>query len=380
MKVYFDNAASTQVRSEAIEVMTEVMREDYGNPSSVHAFGRDAKSWLGKARGHVATALVTKPDNIYFTSGGTEANNWAIFGVADKYSRNGKHIITSEIEHSAVLDPIKKLEKSGFEVTYLAPDTSGVVPVQEFKKALREDTVFASVMLVNNETGVINPVGDYVSEIKQKKLKTIFHTDAVQAFCKIPFSVKSLGADLITVSSHKLHGPKGAGALYIKDDIKLTPLILGGSHEKSNRGGTEATPALCGFGEAVKHGFNEQSEIYSHVENLKEYIIENLKEELPAIVIINETSSSPFILSVSLPGYKSEVLMNYLDGKDIAVSRSAACKKGARSRTLEAMRLDDKIIDGALRVSFSKYSTLKEADYFIKNLKEASENVIRFSW
>jgi len=389
MNVYFDNAASTMVRDEAIEAMNRVMSTNYGNPSSMHAFGRQAKTELENARSNIADAMGAQPGNIYFTSGGTEANNLAIFGAADKLSRKGKHIITSAIEHSAVLDPIKKLEKQGWEVSYLEPDLSGCITVNSFCEALREDTVFASIMFVNNETGVINPVNEYAQEIKNRKLKTLLHTDAIQAFCKVPFMVNELGADLISISSHKIHGPKGAGALYIKDGIKISPLLLGGSHEKGLRGGTEALPAAVGFGEAAKFGLLELNIVAPAVNDIRKYLRMRLHKNVPGIVFlsdaiakidstfIKEVFCSPFILPLSLPGYKSEVLMNFLDGEGICVSKSAACKKGARSRTLEAMRLKNEVIDGALRISFSRYSTKDEADYFVKALKTASETLCK---
>jgi len=382
MKVYFDNAASTKVRDEAIDVMVRVMRDNYGNPSSMHDIGRPARTELESARKKVADAIDVNPENIYFTSGGTEANNWAILGAVDKLKHKGRHIITSAIEHSAVLDPVKTLENDGFEVTYLPPDPAGFISVESFSSALRDDTVFASIMLVNNETGIINPLGDYSAEIKQRGLSTVLHTDAIQGLCKIPFTAKSTGADLITVSSHKLHGPKGAGALYVKEDVKLTPLILGGSQENKYRGGTEPLPAAVGFGEAVRIGCLEFEATASSVGTLKNYIIQSLKEQVPGVVFIGVCDAmsspvSPFLLPISLPGYKSEVLMNYLDGEGICVSKSAACKKGARSRTLEAMGLNNDVIDGALRVSFSRYNTKEEAEYFIKTLKNATETLLK---
>jgi len=376
MKVYFDNAASTMVREEAVDAMVCVMTERFGNPSSMHAHGRQARSELEQARGNLADALGTQGNNIYFTSGGTEANNWAIFSAADALKRKGNHIITSAIEHSAVADPIKKLESKGFEVTYLTPDSAGRIPTKDFSDALRDDTVLASVMLVNNETGSVNPIGDYAREIKHRKLGTVLHTDAIQGLCKIPFTVKSLGVDILTVSSHKLHGPKGVGALYIKDGFKLAPLIIGGNHEKGIRGGTEALPAAVGFGVAAKLGMSEFDDVSSKVRSLREYISENLKAEIPEVVFIGE-GDSPFILCLSLPGYNSEVLMTFLDSEGICVSRSAACKKGARSRTLEAMKLKNDVIDGSLRVSFSRYSTRDEADCFVKTLKKASETLLK---
>ena len=376
MRVYFDNAASTKVRNESIEAMLLVMKDNYGNPSSMHNYGRRANRELESARSSVANALDTRADNVYFTSGGTEANNLAIFGSADSLSRKGKHIVTSAIEHSAVMTPIKQLESKGWDVTYLMPDLEGRIPVDAFSSALRNDTVFASIMLVNNETGAVNPLGEYSREIKHRGLNTVLHTDAVQGLCKINFTVKSIGAELITVSSHKLHGPKGVGALYIKDGIKLSPLILGGNHERGYRGGTEALPAAVGFGEAVRLGISEFEDTTSDVRGLREYVSELLRAELPEVVFIGE-GDSPFILCISLPGYKSEVLMNFLDDEGICVSRSAACKKGARSRTLEAMRLSKDVIDGSLRVSFSRYSTRDEAEYFVRMLKEASETLYK---
>jgi len=397
MKVYFDNAASTRVCDEAIDVMTTVMRDCYGNPSSLHECGFSAKKFLENARCEVAASMGAKPENICFTSGGTEANNWSVFGSAEKYARKGKHIITSAIEHSAVSDPIKKLENSGWDVTYLYPDENGRITGEVFADVLCEDTVFASIMLVNNETGVVNPVKAYSDEIKRRKLDTVLHTDAIQGLCKIPFTVKSTGADLITVSSHKIHGPKGVGALYIKDGVKIAPFILGGSHEKGIRGGTEALPAAVGFGKAAESGMTEYGSVSAHVLSLREYIIKRLHDEVPGFVcILNEDakfsgncgitddkvdlcniSNSPFILPLSLPGYMSEVLMTFLSGEGICVSRSAACKKGARSRTLEAMKLRNDVIDGALRISFSRYNTEEEAEYFVQMMKRASQVLLK---
>ena len=376
MNIYFDNAATTRVRDEAIDAVLRVMREDYGNPSSVHNMGRRAAAELETARKKIADALGAQPGEIYFTSGGTEANNWAVFGCAENRSRFGNHIITSAIEHDAVIEPIKKLVSMGWEVTYLTPNEQGCVSVEDFSAALREDTVFASIMLVNNETGAINNIGEYSKEIKRRRLNTVLHTDAVQGLCKIPFTVKTLGAELVTVSAHKIHGPKGVGALYIKNGVKLPSLILGGGHESGRRSGTEAVPAIAGFGEAARLSFLEREETAEAILKLREHIIKRLSKDIPEAVIIGQ-DDSPFILSLSLPGYKSEVLMNFLGGEGICVSKSAACKKGARSRVLEAMRLKHDVIDGALRVSFSRYSTLSEAEYFVRTLKKASESLLK---
>ena len=376
MNVYFDNAASTMVRDEAIEAMLLVMRERFGNPSSMHDAGRRAAGELAGARRGVADALGAQPENVYFTSGGTEADNWAILGSADSLRHKGKHMITSTIEHSAVFDPFKKLEGAGWEITYLSPDSAGRISAEVFSSALRDDTVFASIMLVNNETGAVNPLGEYSKEIRRRGLSTVLHTDAVQGLCKIPFTVKSLGVELITVSSHKIHGPKGVGALYIKDGLKLSPLILGGGHEKGLRGGTEALPAAVGFGEAARLGRLEFEDTASAVRGLREYVSELLRAQLPEVVFIGE-GDSPFLLCISLPGFKSEVLMTYLDSRGICVSKGSACKKGARSRALEAMGLGNDVIDGALRLSFSRYNTREEGEYFVRVLKEASKSLLK---
>ena len=374
--VYFDNAATTIVRDEVAGVMLRVMRENYGNPSSGHLTGRLAAGELDAARENVAEALGARSSDVYFTSGGTEADNWAVLNAAETLARKGKHIVTSAIEHDAVIAPVKRLENTGWEVTYLMPDSAGRITAESFAGALREDTVFASVMLVNNETGAINPISEYARQIRLRGLGTVLHTDAVQGFCKIPFKVKPLGADLVTVNAHKIHGPKGVGALYVKEGTKLSQLTFGGGQENGKRPGTEALPAIAGFGEAARLAQQELSETAAAVRNIREYTSARLTEQLPGAVIIGN-GDSPFLLSISLPGYKSEVLLNFLDGEGICVSKSSACKKGARSRVLEAMRLKNEVIDGALRISFSRYNTIDEADYFINTLKRASDTIFK---
>jgi len=376
MKIYFDNAASTKVRDEAIDMMISVMREDYGNPSSMHYAGRKSANILQTARRNVADAISANPDCIYFTSGGTESDNWAILGVAELQKRNGKHILSSAIEHDAVMDSIKKLESIGWEVTYLMPDSAGRIAPEAFAAALRDDTSLASIMTVNNEMGAINPICDYSAEIKRRGLNTLLHTDAVQGYCKIPLKVSSLGADLITMSAHKIHGPKGVGALYIKSGINLPKAQLGGSQENGKRPGTEALPAIAGFGEAARVGALEREGLTRQMKELRDFVISLLQRKLPEAVIIGE-GDVPYLLSLSLPGHKSEVLMSYLDAEGICVSKGSACKKGARSRVLESMRLKNEVIDGAIRVSFSRYSTQEEAECFVNTLKQASDTLFK---
>ena len=373
--VYFDNAASTVVRKESAEAAYRAMVEDYGNPSSTHMPGRKAAAVLASARESVGLALGAAPDEIYFTSGGTESCNWAVSRAASSLSRKGRHVISSSIEHDAVAEPLKALADGGWDVTYLAPDTTGSIPASAFAAALRDDTVFASIMLVNNETGAVNPIGEYADALRKRKSSALLHVDAVQGLCKIPFTVKSLGADLVSVSGHKIHGPKGVGALYIKSGVNLPALILGGGHERGKRSGTEPMPAIAGFGAAARLGAAEREETASHVRAVREYIVHAVASELPDAVAIGE-NCSPFILSLSLPGHRSEVLMSFLEGEGVYVSKSAACKKGARSRALEAMGLKNPVIDGAIRLSFSKYSTVEEADIFVKALKRASARLL----
>ena len=375
MNVYFDNAATTRVRREAAELMLKVMTEDFGNPSSTHSMGRKAKAILETARKNIADAVGASPSEIFFTSGGTESDNWAILGAVEKMRRQGKHIIISGYEHDAINAPVKKLEDMGWEISRIMPDADGHITVEAVLSAVRDDTVLVSVMLVNNETGAVNPVAKIAKGVKAK-CGAIVHTDAVQAFCKMPISVKSLGVDLMSLSSHKIHGPKGCGVLYIKSGVKLPSRIMGGGQEESLRSGTEALPAIAGFGEAAKLGKAEMPKAVENMRNLRKFLAERISAEIPETVFIG-TGDAPHILSISLPGYKSEVLMNYLDREGICVSKSSACKKGRRSHVLEAMGLEARIIDGAIRISLSKFSTIEECEYFVKNLKSASEKVLK---
>jgi len=377
MNIYFDNAATTMVCEEAATAALDMMRDIYGNPSSSHHMGRAAAKELNNARKIIADAVGAPDNEIYFTSGGTESVNWAVLCGVPAHFRKGNHIITSAIEHSAVLESMKQHEKAGWEVTYLHPDDNGRITANDFAAALRENTVFASIMLVNNETGAVNPIHEFSKEIKKRKLGTILHTDAVQGFGKIPFTVKSLGVELLSVSAHKLHGPKGAGALYIKNNTGIHSLLFGGEQEEKKRPGTEALPAIAGFGAATKIAIQKQEEALAAVRELREYIVRELKSRLPGIVIIGN-GDSPYLLNISLPGYKSEVIMNFLDNEGICVTSGSACRKGKRSRVLEVMKLKNDIIDGAIRISFSRYSLKKEADIFINTLEKAYNNIIRF--
>ncbi|MBR1842107.1 MAG: cysteine desulfurase [Oscillospiraceae bacterium] len=370
--IYFDNAATTKPCPEAVAAMTEAMTECYGNPSAGYFLGREAAKRLKSARDCVAAALGAKGEEIFFTSGGTESDNWALRGAAKLMRHKGKHIITSKIEHEAILKTAEALESEGYEVTYLDPDKDGRISAESVKNALREDTILVSVMLVNNETGAVNPIRGIADELKGSG--ALLHTDAVQAFLKVPFSARTLGADLISVSSHKIHGPKGAGALYIRSGLRLPSILTGGEQEASRRPGTEATPAIFAFGAAAEAGRKTMAQDIEKTLEVKNHTLAQIRSRLPGVLVLG-ASDAPHILNISLPGYKSEVLMNFLEAEGICVSKSSACRRGARSHVLEAMRLRSEVIDGAIRLSFSQYNTPDEGERFAEVLASAAERL-----
>ncbi|MDR0445976.1 MAG: cysteine desulfurase [Oscillospiraceae bacterium] len=372
--IYLDNAASTRVREEAADAALRAMREDFGNTSSTHLPGRRASDMLEQARASVASVVGAPTESVVFTSGGTEANNHAILQGAPTLSRRGRHIVTSLAEHDAVLRPIEHLASAGYDVTYLRPDKTGAVPFEEIAAALREDTILISLMLVNNETGAINPVSDVAAEIKRRNLSALLHTDAVQAYGKLPISFSALGADFMSVSAHKIHGAKGAGALIIRGGVRLPPLLSGGGQESGRRAGTHALPAIAAFGEAARLAGAELSDNYARALALRALAEAEITARLDDAVIISN-GGSPYILSFSLPGHRAETLMNALDTEGVYVSRSSACKKGARSHVLEAMRLPTRVTDGALRVSFSRDTTAEEVTYFAECIQRISKSI-----
>jgi len=368
--IYLDNSATTKVCPDAARAVMEAMTENYGNPSSGHTLGRAAGELLTASRDKIAKALGAVREEIFFTSGGTEADNWAVINGAKHNSRVGKHVITTAVEHDAVLKPMKELERLGFEVEYIKPDEDGNIPAQRFADAIRPDTALISVMMVNNETGCVFPIAEIARAIKLKKSRALLHVDAVQGFLKIPFKAKTLGADMISISSHKVHGPKGVGALYIKKGLHLPPFVFGGGQENGYRSGTEALPAIAGFAAAVEVGFKKLGENSSYINGLKEKLRELLAENLPECVIVG-AGTAPHILNISMPGYKSEVIMNFLDAQGICVSKGSACKRGKRSHVLEAMSIANEVIDGSLRVSLSAENTEGEIKTFVEALADA---------
>ena len=373
MEVYLDNAATTRVCPEAADIAYKTMLETYGNPSSTHTKGREAKAVLDNARKQLAAALDCSPSEVYFTSCGSEGDNWAIINGAESMRRKGLHIISSEVEHDAVRKSMDELKRRGFEVTMLKPESDGSISPEAVIAALRPDTVLVSLMMVNNETGAVTDIAAVSKALKKAKSIALLHTDAVQGFMKVPFSAKRLGADMITVSGHKIHAPKGIGALYIKTGVKIKPYIIGGAQESGLRAGTEAMPQIAAFGKACELAKVSMADATERMARLRQYTAERIVAEMPEAVIIG--GGAPHILSVSLPGWRSEVLMNYLEAKGVFVSRSSACKKGGRSHVLEAMGLPAEVIDGAVRISLSRYTTKDELDELCSALKDAHDNL-----
>ena len=369
MEIYLDNAATTRVCPEAAQAAAAAMLETYGNPSSTHTMGRAAKELLEKARRQVAAPLGAKAAEIIFTSGGTESDNWALRGGAGAQKRVGRHIISSLTEHDAVRQTLLALEREGWEVSLLSPGPDGAVSPEAVAAALRPDTALVSLMLVNNETGAITDIAGVSRILREAGSRALLHTDAVQAYGKLPFTAKGLGADLISLSGHKLHAPKGVGALYVRAGVRLPPLITGGGQESGLRSGTEPLPQIAAFGVAAELAAELLPASASHMAALRARCVDNLSAALPETRFL--PGGAGHILSLSLPGYRSEVLMNYLEAEGICVSKSSACKRGRRSHVLEAMGLPERVIDGALRVSFSRYTTAEECDAFCAALCRA---------
>ncbi len=367
--IYLDNSATTKPCMEAVEAMTKSLTDGWGNPSALYNFGIDTARALRTARMQVAAAMGAEADRVFFTSGGTEADNWAIFGTIKRFGKRGKHIITTAIEHHAILNCMKDLETQGFEVTYLQPDADGRITLDALKATLRKDTILVSIMMVNNEVGSLMPIAQMAKLTHKLCPDAIFHTDAVQGFLKVPFSAKALGADLITVSSHKVHGPKGAGALYISPKLKsFPPLLLGGGQEGGYRSGTEGTPAIFGFAAACAAvGATFRADSVREKEMLSN-LVEKFSD-LPGIHV-NGAHDAPHILSLSIPGVPTQNTINILQDHGICVSAGSACAKGHRSHVLEAMRLSPEVMDGSFRISLCRDTTEAELDTLFTVIRE----------
>lgn len=368
--IYLDHAATTPVCPAAAQAAVEVMTEDFGNPSSLYPLGRSATRRREADRALIAAALGCEPGELFFTSCGTEGDNWAIAAAVDLNRKKGSHIVTTAIEHDAVLQSMKKLQREGFEVTFLKPDAEGNLAPEAVKAAIHPDTILVSMMLVNNEVGTILPVRAAADAIKAAGSPALLHTDAVQGFLKVPFSPRDLGADLVSVCAHKVRGPKGIGALYIKKDLisKIKPLMLGGGQENGLRPGTEATAQIAAFAAAVKDwepGFPER------IRSLKEYAVDVLTA-IEGVVLISR-GDAPHILALSLPDFSGQTVVEALGGQGVCISSGSACHRGKPSHVFEAMPLPPKVRYGALRISFGPESTKEEVDRLAVLLRHICE-------
>lgn len=377
MEAYLDNSATTRCTEAVRDVVVHTMMEDFGNPSSKHMKGVEAERYLREAREIIAKTLKVNEKEIYFTSGATESNNWALIGAAMANRRAGMHLITTAIEHAAVLMPMQYLEEQGFRVTYLPVDGRGRISLEELEKAICEDTILVSMMYVNNEVGTIEPVAEAARLVKSRNPKILFHTDAVQAYGKMTIHPRKLGVDMLSVSAHKIHGPKGIGFLYVNDKVKIHPLMLGGGQQKGMRSGTDNVPGAAGLAQAAKEAYASLNESQEHLLNLKKRMMDGLNQlgEKHTIVIHSEEGekSAAHIVSAAFPGIRSEVLLHALEDRGIYVSAGSACssnKKLPVSTVLKELHLKADQLESTLRFSFSRYTTEAEIDYCLKVLGE----------
>lgn len=375
MEVYLDNSATTRCIDCVRDAVVKTMMEDYGNPSSRHQKGVEAERYLKESREIIAKTLKVNEKEIYFTSGGTESNNWALIGTAMANKRAGNHIITTSVEHAAVLQPMMYLKEQGFDVTFLSVDETGRISLEDLKNAIREDTILVSVMYVNNEIGAREPVEEAARLVHTLAPKAYFHTDAIQAYGKYQIYPKKIGVDMLSVSGHKIHGPKGVGFLYVSEKVKIHPLILGGGQQKGMRSGTDNVPGIAGLGAAVKDIYQNFDGKAAKLRDLRNYFVE--KVETLAEVQVNgpgeEAWCAPHIVSVSFRGVRSEVLLHALEDRNIYVSSGSACssnKKLPVSTVLKEIHLKQELLESTLRFSFCSYTTKEELDYCIDTLRE----------
>ena len=369
MEVYFDNAATTAVYPEVKNLMIKLLEEDYGNPSSLHMKGVEAERYIKQATTQIAKELKCQEKELTFTSGGTESNNLAIIGAAMAKRRAGKHIITTNIEHASVSATMEFLSKEGYEISIVGVNQDGTVNLEELKDTLREDTILVSVMYVNNEIGTIQPIEEISKIIKAYNPSILFHVDAVQAFGKIVFSPKRLGVDLLSISGHKIHGPKGSGVLYIKDKTLIRPIIYGGGQQKAMRSGTENVPAIAGMGLAAELMYKDHDNKMAHIKKLKDTFV----EKVTALENVYDNSGeAPHIASISFVGIRSEVMLHALEDKGIYVSAGSACSsnKPHVSNVLKAINLDSTKLESTLRFSFCETNTMEEVDYTVQVIEE----------
>ncbi len=374
MTAYLDNSATTKMCPEAREKMLEAIDNFWGNPSSLHEKGIEAEQLLNSARKSVAKALSCDEKEIVFTSGGTEGNNLAVFGAAYANRRKGNRVITSKVEHPSVMNAFDRLSQEGFEVIYIGTDSLGHIDMKALEAAVDEKTILISIMAVNNEVGTIQPVEEISKIVKQKNAPALVHVDAVQAFGKIPLTPKKWGIDLMTVSSHKIHGPKGVGALYIKQGTKLKSVAVGGGQERNIRPGTEPMPAIAGFYGAVE-ALNVKKSLADLTE-LRNNFVRDLKN-IEGVKINSPENALPYIVNISLEGLRSETVLNFLSDMGVYISSGSACAKGHKSYVLTAMGLSDRTIDSSIRVSLSRFTEKEELELFIEGITKAMKVIMK---
>ena len=371
MEVYLDNSATTRCYESVRELVGKVMCDDYGNPSSMHKKGVDAEKYVRESKEIFAKLLKVQEKEIFFTSGGTESDNLALIGCARANCRAGKHLITTTIEHPAILNTMQYLENEGFRVTYLPVDTEGRVKLDALKRALCEDTILVSIMHVNNEMGAVQPIEEAAQIVKHYNPRILFHVDAVQGFGKYRIHPKRMGIDLLSISGHKIHGPKGTGVLYINEKVKIKPIVFGGEQQKNVRSGTENVPGIAGIGLAAKEIYTDFDDKIAYMRELKEYFIDGIRK-IEKTVVHGRTDemSAPHIVSVGFAGIRSEVLLHTLEDKGIYVSAGSACASNhpAISGVLRGIGVRAEYLDSTLRFSMSEFTTKEEIDYTLKTL------------
>lgn len=371
MDNYFDNAATTRTDDEVLKEMLPYFSQSYGNPSSIYKIGRENRKAVEEAREKVAKAINAEPNEIYFTAGGSESDNTAIRGIAYAYKQRGNHIITSKIEHPAVLETCKQLEKEGFEVSYIGVDEKGIVNLEELKNSIKETTTLITIMFANNEIGTIEPIKEIGKIAKENNI--IFHTDAVQAVGSVKIDVKEMNIDSLSLSGHKFYGPKGIGALYVKKSVRFQKFVNGGHQEKNKRAGTENVPGIVGLGKAIEVAYSNLEEHNKKIKELRDYYVEEVKKRIPYIKINGDMENRlPGNSNISFRFIEGEGLLLNLDLKGICASSGSACTSGSLdpSHVLLAISLPHEIAHGSLRITIGKYNTKEEVDYLLNNLEE----------
>lgn len=374
MPVYLDNAATTKPCAPAVSAAVDAMTVNFGNPSSLHRAGLDAQLVMDKSRKMIAGTIGAAPDNIIFTSGATESNNLALRGASAAYGRKRRKIVISAVEHASVEETAAALEKNGFDIARISPRSDGRLYSEDFLNACDENACLVSMMLVNNETGYILPVKETFAAVKRRFPDIITHCDCVQGYMKLPVRANSLCADLISLSAHKIHGVKGAGALYIKKGIRVLPVAAGGKQEKGIRSGTESVPMIAAFGAAAEMLAPTIGQRYERSAELKKYLISRLSD-MEQIVVNSPEDGSPYIINISAVGKRSEIMLHFLESKEIYVSSGSACSKGAQSGVLGQFGINDKRADSALRISITSETTEGELDLFVSALREGLEKI-----